>query len=169
MKIKQEVLNILKTSTVEEESNLLFLPDIQLDRKLYTDVNKCLESIGGKWNRKLKGHLFDHNPSDDIDEMINTGEWTDKKKEYQYFPTPKDIVLQMIGLADIQSRDMLLEPSAGQGSILEEFPKNNAYVAVELMPENCKVLKDKGYSVAHIDFLSWSPIEEGWSFIISRL
>lgn len=160
MKIKPEVLNVLKMSTVNEETNLLFLPNIQLDRKLYVEVNKCLEGIGGAWNRKLKGHLFDHNPSDDLDEMINTGEWTDKKKEYQYFPTPKNIVFQMINLANIQSTELVLEPSAGQGSILEEFPKNTPYVAIELMPENCKVLKDKGYSVAQTDFLSWNPVEK---------
>jgi len=154
MKIKEEVLSVLKNSTVEEDKNLLFLPQGQLDRKLYTEVNKCLESIGGTWNRKLKAHLFDHNPSEDLDEMINTGEWNDKKKEYQFFPTPNEIVRQMISLAEINKTDVLLEPSAGQGNILEWFPKENPYVAIELMDENCKKLKEKGYSVANADFLS---------------
>lgn len=154
MKISENVMNVLIRSTVDEDSNLLFLPNEQLDRKLYVEVNKCLESIGGKWNKKLKGHLFDHNPSEDLDELLNTGEWTDKKKEYQFFPTPKEIVRQMISLAEIKNADVLLEPSAGQGNILEWFPKENPYVAVELMGENCSVLKKKGYSVAEADFLS---------------
>src|SRR5258706_8930647 len=101
MKIKNDVLQVLSKSTVDEDKNLLFLPASQLERKLYTDVNKCLESIGGSWNRKLKGHLFDHNPSYDLDEMIVTGEWTDKKKEYQFFATPKELVTRMIQLANI--------------------------------------------------------------------
>lgn len=159
MKIKEEVLSVLKNSTVEEDKNLLFLPQEQLDRKLYTEVNKCLESIGGAWNRKLKAHLFDHNPSEDLDEMINTGEWNDKKKEYQFFPTPREIVRQMISLAEIKRTDVLLEPSAGQGNILEWFPKENPYIAVELMADNCKKLHEKGYSVANTDFLTLTSLD----------
>lgn len=159
MKIKDEVLSVLKNSTVDEEKNLLFLPQGQLDRKLYVDVNKCLESIGGTWNRKLKAHLFNHNPSEDLDEMINTSEWSDKKKEYQFFPTPYEIVCQMISLAEIKNTDVLLEPSAGQGNILDCFPRENPYVAVELMADNCKKLHEKGYSVANVDFLSLSNLD----------
>lgn len=153
MKIKEDVLQVLQSSSVEEDTNTLFLPSIQLDRKLYVDVNKCLESIGGKWNKKSKGHVFDHNPSDDLDEMITTGEWTDKKKEYQFFATPKEIVQRMITFANIKRGDVLLEPSAGDGAILDFFPKENPYVAIELMPENVKKLHAKGYSVSEADFL----------------
>ena len=155
MKIKNDVLQVLSKSTVDEDKNLLFLPASQLERKLYTDVNKCLESIGGSWNRKLKGHLFDHNPSYDLDEMIVTGEWTDKKKEYQFFATPKELVTRMIQLANIKKTDVLLEPSAGDGEILSQFPKENPYVAFELMPENCVILRKKGYSVKEGDFLEF--------------
>jgi hypothetical protein len=157
MKIKEDVLHVLRESTVDEDSNTLFLPPSQLERKLYSDVNKCLESIGGKWNRKAKGHVFDHNPSDDLDEMIVTGEWADKKKEYQFFATPQEIVIRMINLAQINSADVILEPSAGDGAILEFFPKENAYIAIELMGENCETLRKKGYSVSQSDFLE-SPV-----------
>ena len=157
MKIKDDVLNVLRSSTVDEDTNTLFLPPSQLDRKLYVDVNKCLESIGGKWNKKVKGHVFDHSPSEDLDEMITTSEWTDKKKEYQFFATPKEIVIRMIELAQIKKGELLLEPSAGDGAILDFFPKNNPYVAIELMDDNCKKLRDKGYSVSKGDFLNWTP------------
>lgn len=153
MKIKEDVLYVLRSSIVDEKTNTLFLPPTQLDRKLYIDVNKCLESIGGVWNKKSKGHVFDHNPSDDLDEMINVGEWTDKKKEYQFFATPKEIVEQMIALANIKKGDVLLEPSAGDGAILDFFPKENPYIAIELMSENVKKLHEKGYSVSETDFL----------------
>ncbi len=157
MKIQDDVIDILARSTVDERDNILFLPKVQLDRKLYLDVNKCLESIGGKWNHTAKGHVFDHNPSDDLDEMINTGEWQNVKKDYQYFPTPKSIVKMMIEYADIKPGDILLEPSAGQGNILDELygnlPDMCAVFAIELLPENCKVLRSKGYSVHEGDFL----------------
>ncbi len=42
LKIKQDVLDVLIQSTTE--GNILYLPQTQLERKLYTDVNKCLES-----------------------------------------------------------------------------------------------------------------------------
>lgn len=154
MKIKDDVLQVLRNSIVDEEKNLLFLPPSQLERKLYMDVNKCLESIGGGWNKKLKGYLFDHNPSDDLDEMINTGEWTDKKKEYQFFATPKEVAIQMIELSEIKKDEVLLEPSAGDGAILDLFPKENPYTAIELMPENCKKLEEKGFNAGQVDFLS---------------
>lgn len=153
MKINNDVLNVLQSSVVDEENYILFLPKVTLDRNLYVAVNKCLESIGGSWNRKLKGHLFDHNPSDDLDEMIVTGEWVDKKKEFQFFRTPKNVVFRMLELAQIKPGQILMEPEAGDGAILEEFPKENPYIAVELMEENCKTLREKGYLVTQGDFL----------------
>jgi hypothetical protein len=165
MKISDDVLKVLQSSRVDEDNNILFLPDIQLDRNLYVAVNKCLESIGGKWNRKEKGHIFDRNPSDYLDEMINTGEWVDQKKEYQYFPTPKNIGEKLIQFADIQDSDILLEPSAGRGAIFNLFPSNNTKVAIELMHENCEDLKKQGHNnILEMDFLNYA--EQGFDKII---
>ena len=79
MKISNTVLDILGNCEVQD--NVLYLPNVQLDRADYTAVNKVLEALGGKWNRKEKGHVFDHCPADDIEAVILTGEFTDKKKE----------------------------------------------------------------------------------------
>lgn len=156
MKIQDDVLNVLKKSNVDESNNVLFLPAIQLDRSLYVKVNKCLESLGGAWNRKLKGHVFNYNPSDSLEEMIISGEWTDLKKEYQFFRTPKELAKRMIALANIFPDDVLMEPEAGDGAILDEFPKANKYIAIELMKENVDKLKEKGYNVLNQDFLDYS-------------
>lgn len=43
---------ILKKCSIS--NNVVTLPDIQLDRKTYSEVAKKLELIGGKWNRKNK-------------------------------------------------------------------------------------------------------------------
>jgi hypothetical protein len=158
MKIQEDVIAILSQSRVD--GNNLYLPSVQLERKLYLDVNKCLEIIGGKWNRSSKSHVFLSDPSDLLDEMINTGEIVDAKKEFQFFETPKEIVKRMIGYADIQSKDVLLEPSAGKGAILEEFPKENEKYAVELNEDNYNYLlsnwakKDLGDELFFADFLS---------------
>ena len=108
MKISDEILGILSRCTVD--GNTLYLPDEQLDRKTYTAVNKCLVNIGGKWNRKAKGHVFDHDPSDDLDSMLLTGETVDMKKVYQFFPTPKEIAQQMCQMAELDKTCIVLEP-----------------------------------------------------------
>jgi hypothetical protein len=46
MKVKSDVLDVLAKSKVE--GNILYLPNVQLDRKLYVDVNKILEDLGGQ-------------------------------------------------------------------------------------------------------------------------
>ncbi len=38
---------------------------------------------------------------------------------------------------------------------MSQFPKENPYVAFELMPENCVILRKKGYSVKEGDFLEF--------------
>ena len=152
MKIENEILNILENCTVN--GNLLTLPPGQLERNIYAKVNECLESIGGKWNRKLKGHLFNDNPADLLDSLLISGETTDVKKEYQYFPTPPEIAKRLIDLAEIKTGDFLLEPSAGTGHIADLLPKENRLQVVELMPQNIGVLVGKGYKVHIGDFLA---------------
>ena len=88
-KIPENVLNVL--GECRADGNLLYLPSVQLDRKTYTEVNKVLENMGGKWNRKAKAHVFAED--DDVAEMLEnvllTQEVKDLKREYQFFPTPR--------------------------------------------------------------------------------
>jgi type I restriction-modification system DNA methylase subunit len=132
MKIKQDVLNILNNCIVE--SNKLFLPMGTLDRKLYVDVNKVLELAGGKWNRKLKCHLFEVDIEDLISDIINNEEIIDQQKELQFFETPREIALQLIELAEIKEGDVICEPSAGKGaivSVIKEKHPSNKICAIE--------------------------------------
>lgn len=117
MKIDKEILDIIDAG--ESEDNTYYLPNIKLERNMYLKVNKVLEILGGKWNRKAKGHVFDSPIDDRIDNVILSGEVTDKKKELQFFETPTEIVQQLCELAYIESNLHVLEPSAGQGAILK--------------------------------------------------
>ena len=72
MKIKEDVLQVLNESKLD--NNILYLPPKQLERKLYTDVNKVLELLGGKWNRSLKGHKFEIDVEEMLNDAINFGE-----------------------------------------------------------------------------------------------
>lgn len=152
MKVKNEVINILEQCTVENDT--VYLPNIQLERKLYQDTNKVLESIGGKWNRKAKGHVFDEDPTDSLEEILLTSEYSDQKKEFQFFPTPENLAWQLVEFAEVKPDDVLLEPSAGQGAIVDEFPKENTAIIFELNDKNVQVLREKGYEVVKTDFLT---------------
>lgn len=152
-KLSTEVLAIL--STAEIEGLTVRLTCGQLDRKLYMETNEALEALGGKWNRKNRGHDFQSDPSEKLENAILTGEVTPPSKN-GYFPTPKRIVQQLIELADIKPDMDVLEPSAGQGAIAEELRNIGAkVVCCEILPENIKVLKQKGFDIAIGNFLGY--------------
>lgn len=137
MRIPEEVLVALKNVKVDEHQ-VVMLP---MDRKLYEKVNRVLELLGGKWNRKAKAHVFDEDPGDLINDAVATGEITDPKKEYQYFSTPAALAQRMAGLVGGGGNDIFLEPSFGSGSLLQAIRKEHqlsTIVAIELNPEMFK-------------------------------
>lgn len=157
MKISDEILAILSKCKVED--NTLFLPQGELDRTTYLAVNKCLVNIGGKWNRKAKGHVFDHDPSDDLDSMLLAGEIVDMKKVYQFFPTPKAVAEQMCGMAELDKDCVVLEPSCGRGDLADVIYAAGVadLLGVELNPDMRRYLDDKPYrTVTGIDFLQFA-------------
>jgi predicted RNA methylase len=78
----------------------------------------------------------------------------DLKKQFQYFPTPKDMAKDMVDMADISEEHSVLEPSAGQGAIADEIDRPERVYCCELNPANASILINKGYSVFTGDFLS---------------
>lgn len=152
--IPEEVLRVL--STVEIAGNNVKIT-AQLDRKLYLAVNKVLDRIGGKWNRKAKAHVFGVDPTERLEVVINSGV-LDPKVKTGYFPTPPEIVDRMIELADLDRNHLILEPSAGQGHISDEIctrlniPPYEMLVC-EIIVENIHILYKKGYRVVESNFL----------------
>ena len=114
MRVDNAVLAVL--SVAETSGNQLFLTG-QLDRKLYEQTNKVLEAAGGKWNRKAKSHVFESDAADRIDQIIVTGDVEIPKDEFNYFPTPPDVVDRLMEIARIELGMLCLEPSAGRGAI----------------------------------------------------
>lgn len=151
MKISDDVANVLANSKVE--GNNLFLPEGQLDRKLYVAVNKVLVAIKGKWNRKEKAHVFNASPTDIIEEILLTGEYVDEKKEFQFFETPSELAIQLISMAEIQTGESVLEPSAGKGRIAELIDSCNC---VELNQANRQYLLKRGFKLVGEDFLNFN-------------
>ena len=151
MRIDNDVANVLANSNVDE--NYLYLPQEQLERNLYLRVNKVLESMGGKWNRKLKTHIFDKSPLTALENIILTGEYTDAKHEYQFFETPGEVVIRIIDKADIRPGETILEPSAGRGAIAKYIPKCDC---VELNEDNRVFLKENNFNLIWDDFLTFN-------------
>jgi len=156
--IPEDVLTVL--STVEIEGTNVRIT-AQLDRKLYLAVNKVLDRIGGTWNRKAKAHVFDVDPTERLEVVINSGV-LDPKVKTGYFPTPAVIVDRMIELAKLQKWLFVLEPSAGQGHIADKIIEYLKYspksiMTCETLPENIHILEEKGYLVSG-DFLTFVDV-----------
>ncbi len=147
--------------------NVVHLP-AQLNRPLYLQVAKVLEGIGGKWNRKQQGFLFAHDPSVLLG-RVQHGEKINLKKEYQFYPTPPTLASYLIELAEIEPDDHILEPSAGQGHLLDLIIQHPCarLECCELMPENQQILHKKGYLIQAADFLSYLP-DRRYSKIIAN-
>lgn len=170
-KIADDILNIL--GECRTEGNTLFLPDRQLERSIYQAVNKVLESIGGKWDRKAKGHVFaEGDPAELLDNVILAGEITDLKKQYQFFPTPRSIAEKMCELAELDSTCIVLEPSCGKGDLADVIYEAGVkeLVGLELNREMEKNLTGKPYTtLTGIDFLEFVKdpgIKTPWTRIV---
>ncbi len=149
--------DILNQCTVQGKN--VKLPNIQLDRNAYLDVKKSLELIGGKWKGgKIKAFVFEKDPTELLDKLCQ-GEQINLKKEFQFFATPKPIADRLVELADIHSPGhLILEPSAGQGAIVESIHEqhpNEPVYCYELMDLNRTCLEKIPYvDIIGEDFLN---------------
>lgn len=131
-----EINEVFKDCTVQ--GNVIKLPTVTLDRSTYLQVKRAMEGIGGKWRGgKTQGFVFSSDPTCLLNK-IQTGVKINLKKDYQFFATPSHIADKLVELAEIEEYNLILEPSAGQGAIIEaihrKYPHNIHYC--ELMPQN---------------------------------
>lgn len=161
MKLTQDVLQAL--SRAETTGTHLRLVG-QFDRPLYLKVNKALEAIGGKWNRKLKAHLFDGDAADRVDEALLSGEVA-TAKDIGFFPTPPEVGATLCAAAFLDPGMTVLEPSAGDGSLAQAI-LNACHPARLTLVERDERLaakaadrfgNDDRVAVSHADFFSWRP------------
>ena len=157
MKVHQDILKIIAECRIE--NNTLFLQQDQLDRKTYESVNKCLTNIGGKWNRKAKGHVFDYDPTEAFENLVMTGETEDMKKTFQFFPTPRAVAEIVCDMAELKQSSRVLEPSAGKGDLADVIFERSKFVfCYELDVNMRRYLDQKPYTVlAYCDFLTCRP------------
>jgi predicted RNA methylase len=158
VRVDNAVLNVLAAAQMVGPRLVLVG---QLDRALYVQTNKVLETAGGKWDKRAKAHVFPVDAADAMEQIIQTGEVTlirTIQQDFGYFPTPPAVVKRLILLADIDAGMACLEPSAGQGAIATTLWKHGASVNCwELLPKNVAVLREAGHRVVEGDFLQVQP------------
>lgn len=130
-----EVKEVLQKCTVD--GMVVKLPEGQLDRKLYEQVAKALQGIGGKWKGgKVMGFIFPTDPTENLDRIAG-GEKINLKKDFQFFATPDVLANRLVELAEISLSHAVLEPSAGNGSIVKAILRKQPNI-----PVNCYELFD---------------------------
>ena len=137
-----EVIDIIKQCSAD--GNILRLPKIELSREDYLVVKKAIEKYGGKWKGgKTFGFVFaDRDAGDIIDSMLNGS--ADIKTDFQFFATPSDSADLMVAKLEIQPYEKILEPSAGNGALINAVLRLHSDITIdcyELNPLNRKVLE----------------------------
>lgn len=141
----KDVAEVFAKCTVSD--NILHLPTEQLDRKIYEDVKKQLEAVGGHWKGgKTQGFIFDAeiSASDVLVQLQSGKDYAEAKKEFQFFATPDEVANEIVSHIDLKDDMKILEPSAGRGSLIKAVQRINDKVkfdAYEAMPENRKYLE----------------------------
>lgn len=114
---------------VEIENCIARLPK-QLERAEYLKVAEVLEILGGKWTPKVKGHVFSYNPSEAIQQVLET-KIIPPKNPHAFFPTPENLIADMLAISNLNSffpsQAVVLESSIGDGAIPRYLRKNDYY------------------------------------------
>lgn len=129
----------------------------QLDPATYAKVKAILTSLGGKWVRSRQVHCFDRSAEQVLAELRGGTVVTDR--DWEFFPTPEDVVQRMLALAGDKLRPGVTvgEPEAGRGAIAlaaAQIVGKASVDCTEAMPLNAQCLRDLGFKVHEGDFLA---------------
>ncbi len=160
--LTSEVKDVL--SRARAYQNVIILPEGQLDRKLYEQVDKALKNAGGKWKRGT-GHVFPSDAAPKLEAMLGTGVSVDEKKRDQAFFTPDDLADHAAALADVRGCDVL-DPEAGRGALLQACLRAGAarVYAIEQNKEYAQHIDCAAAIYSGYDFLELAELWGGRLF-----
>ena len=134
----------------------------QLDRALYVEVNKVLEALGGTWQRRAKAHVFDVDAAARIEQAILSGSYA-PLNALEFFRTPDTLAHRVVALAGLHPGQWVLEPSAGDGALVQAITRATDTDALVL--HVCEVHDDRrahleaaGLEVVAADFLAFEGV-----------
>ncbi len=123
-------------------------------------VREAVEGMGGRFDHRAGAFVFDADPSGPIGNAVATGRFTDRRMTLQLAETPEVLAHHVAELADIRLGTLVLEPSAGTGTLVRQALALGADVAaIELDHINVAALRaidDPRLRVWHDDFLRWA-------------
>ncbi|OHU47165.1 hypothetical protein BKG82_26270 [Mycobacteroides chelonae] len=127
------------------EGLVLTLTCGQLSRAEYLAVNKALESLGGKWNRKQGGHVFVDDPTQALAEFVGGAALAKPPRTSEgYVQTPAGLAAMVIrdhtDIGRLAAGARVLEPSAGDGSFVHAAFAANPEVQVVAVEPNAQRL-----------------------------
>lgn len=164
--ISDAALAVLRAIECDSDPYRARITSGQLDRPLYDEVNEVLVRLGGKWKGgRTAAHIFPYyDPHPLLSGVVATG-LMPPKNPTAFFPTPPGLIEQVCQsslFAEIREGDRILEPSAGVGALAQGIRQRLAHLEVqidccEILPINQQVLRDKGFSLVHDDFLTYTP------------
>lgn len=126
MKIDTATLETLQQLEVQGNNVRI---QVRLGRSEYQAVDRVLQAIGGKWNRRAQAHVFKDSPVDAIDRAVATGVVTTAADE-GFFATPGKLATELVRQANVRHGDVVLEPSAGDGALVFAALEQGANVIV---------------------------------------
>jgi predicted RNA methylase len=164
--ISPEVRQVLAGATVEGTASrpVVLLNAPQLARPLYEATDKVLRALGGKWDRRARGHVFDRPVEGQLADALRSGVAVDAARTAEQFFTPPHVARSMAVRAGIVDATHVLEPSAGSGALVEAATAYGATVtAIERDPLLLPALRRSGDArlghlrVYEADFMTWTP------------
>lgn len=124
---------------------LVLQPTKYLSDDEFYRIKPYIEKLGGHWRDRAGGFVY-------LKKSLLMSESDKFKEDNQFFKTPTSIVKRMIELSDLQPNAVVLEPSAGDGAILDCLPKESSFIAIEPNSLNNQRLRDKGYNSYFLKF-----------------
>lgn len=160
MKIRNEILAII--SSGECDGPNFRLTTGTLDRKVYQEVTKVLDAVGGKWNKKAKALVFDGAAEDAIEQLLLTGEVIRVKQELGQFDTPETLAHEIVDFAEVSPGMLVLEPSCGVGNLVLAVEQDSGAIVTAYEIDAKRLDKAKQRCVIaggwqQVDFLTVPP------------
>jgi hypothetical protein len=151
--INNSVCYILTESIKRMKDNTFHLNFEDASNQDKETVYDVIKFIGGEITKNVIVK-FTYDPSDVIFYLALTGRYPDKKS-HQFYGTQVSLAERMVEMANIDAKDSVLEPSAGQGGIAQFLPKDRT-TCIEIAKVQCKILESKGFTVINKDFIDYS-------------
>lgn len=135
-------------------NSCLFMPNLR--KESLDKVKEIIQLVDGRF---VDNYLtFSYNPSSVLMEIKMKG-YIPERKSHQFYPTEESLAELCISMIRLEKWDRILEPSAGNGSLVDQIPQwfsRSRITCLDISKTQCSVLKEKGYNAECLDFMKYS-------------